>query len=274
MYSNIKIEKSIFKQLDLSGKNAVISGGAGFLGIQFAETIIELGGNPIIFDNNNNAILNAIEKLKNLKNDITGYEVDITSDENCRDIVNLVTKKYGHIDILINSAALTKNGIENESEDFFNDFEKINLTGTQIMCKLVGPLMASSGGGSIVNIASEVGVISPDQRIYKPDTSVNYKGVDFNCPAFYAVSKAGVIHLTKYLSTIWAKDNVRVNSISPGGVYRDHEKDFVEKLSSRIPLGRMALANEFKGAIAFLSSRASSYVTGHNLVVDGGRSIW
>ena len=101
-----------------------------------------------------------------------------------------------------------------------------------------------------------------------------YKGVNFNSPAFYAVSKAGVIHLTKYLATYWAKKNVRVNCISPAGVYQNHDLSFVKKLSEQIPMGRMALPNEFKGAIVFLASNASSFVTGHNLLIDGGRTIW
>ena len=147
------------------------------------------------------------------------------------------------------------------------------MTAIQITCKIIGRKMADRKKGSIINIASDIGIISPDQRIYKPDEH-GYKGVEFNSPAYYPVSKAGVIHLTKFLATYWAKYNVRVNAISPAGVYRDHDPAFVKKLSYCIPMGRMALPNEFKGAVIFLASDASSFVTGHNLVIDGGRTVW
>ena len=212
------------------------------------------------------------------------YAVDITDEKKCEKVINDIWQDNDVVDILINSAALTKSGIENLNSDFIAPFEytdqslweaglKVNLTAIQFMCKLIGAKMAIREKGSIINIASDIGVISPNKNIYEPD-EYGYKGVEFNSPAFYAVSKAGVIHLTKYLAAYWGKNNVRVNCISPAGVYRDHTPDFVKKLSEQIPFGRMALPNEFKGAIAYLASDASSFVTGHNLVIDGGRTIW
>ena len=178
---------------------------------------------------------------------------------------------------------MTKSGLEKSKNNIFTTFENtdqkiweqglnINLTATQITCKVFGSDMADNQNGNIINIASDVGIISPNFKIYEPDDH-GYKGVNFNSPSFYAISKAGVIHLTKYLAVYWAKKNIRVNCISPAGVFRSHDISFANKLSELIPLGRMALPNEFKGAIAFLASDASSYVTGHNLVIDGGRTI-
>jgi NAD(P)-dependent dehydrogenase (short-subunit alcohol dehydrogenase family) len=285
MFKDIVIHDSVKKQFDLTGRNAIITGGAGFLGIQFAEAIAEMGGKPILIDNNYSNLKIAGEKLEeNGIQNFSIHSVDIT-DENClRELFNEILVENDAVDILINSAALTKTGIENLNNDFFTSFEntdqnlwetglKVNLTATQITCKIIGGKMSETGGGSIINIASDIGVISPNQNIYKPDC-YGYKGVDFDSPAFYAVSKAGVIHLTKYLATYWAKNKVRVNCISPAGVYKDHDPAFVKKLSEQIPMGRMALPNEFKGAIVFLASCASSFVTGHNLIIDGGRTIW
>ena len=135
--------------------------------------------------------------------------------------------------------------------------------------------MKQSKRGTIVNIASDVAVISPDHRIYEPDETSNYKGVPFNTPIAYSVSKAGILAFSRYLATYWAKDGIRVNSLSPAGVYRDTlDPDFVDQLVYRIPLGRMAKPEELKGPIVFLCSDASSFITGQNLIVDGGRTIW
>ena len=285
MYEEISIPNSVLEQFDLTNCKALITGGAGFLGLQFAEAIAELNGKPLLIDINEEQLIEAGKKLSDIgyKNFST-YATDIAVEKKCNDIYELIWQENNGIDILINSAALTKAGIEESNNDFFAPFEhtnqklweeglKANLTSTQLACKIIGTKMAKKGKGSIINIASDIGVISPNQKIYEPDQH-GYEGVDFNSPAFYAVSKAGVIHLTKYLATYWAKKNVRVNCISPAGVYRNQDLSFVKKLSEQIPMGRMAFPNEFKGAIVFLASNASSFVTGHNLLIDGGRTIW
>ena len=283
--TNLLIPRSVKEQFNLNGRLAVITGGAGFLGVQFAETISEMGGTPIILDFNKEFIKSADKKLKDFGcSKYYFFEVDITNEKESENIIKKIWNEISQIDILINCVALTKDTIEKTNADFFEPFEnmdqklwkkgiELNLTATQLMCKIVGKKMSKRGKGSIINIASDVGVISPNHTIYEADMH-GYEGVDFNTPSFYSVGKAGVIHLTKYLATYWAKNNVRVNSISPAGVYKDHKPGFVEKLSNQIPMGRMALPNEFKGAIAFLCSDASSFVTGHNLVIDGGRTIW
>ena len=171
------------------------------------------------------------------------------------------------------------------NKNFFEEFEKYdfklwqksldaNLSSTFIATKAVVKYMLKRKKGSIVNIASDVGVISPDHRIYEPNKRYKYKGVNFNTPISYSVAKSGIISMTRYLATYWAKKGIRVNCISPAGVYKKHNKKFVEQLSQRIPLGRMAKPYELNGAIVYLCSNASSYVTGHNLVVDGGRTTW
>ena len=169
--------------------------------------------------------------------------------------------------------------------NFFEKFEKYNfqlwqrslngnLSSVFLVTKSVAKHMIKRKKGSIVNIASDVGIISPDHRIYEPNKKFNYKGVNFNTPISYSVAKAGIISMTRYLATYWAKKGIRVNCISPAGVYKKHNKKFVEQLSQRIPIGRMAKSYELNGAIIYLCSNASSFVTGHNLVVDGGRTIW
>lgn len=275
--------RSVKAQFDLSGRVAVVTGGAGFLGRQFCEALAEMGALPVMFD---------VGEPQAAATAVAGEfcrceaeTVDVTAEDSIRRATEAVLARHGRIDILINAAGLTKYGCDADPATFFAPFEssaqwvwdagmKVNLTGLMLCCKVIGEVMVRQGKGSIVNVGSDIGVISPDQRIYEPDPSVGFAGVDFNSPAFYAVSKAGVIHLTRYLATIWAPKGVRVNSFSPAGVYRNHDEGFVRQLAARIPMGRMAVVDEYKGAICFLASDASSFMTGHNLVMDGGRTIW
>lgn len=195
-----------------------------------------------------------------------------------------IERAHGRIDILINNAALTVKGGGAHARDYFAAFEdypldlweralQVNLTGTFLCCQAVGRQMVKQQRGVILNIASDVGTISPDHRIYHGVTSP-HTGEPFNTPAAYATTKAGVINLTRYLATYWAHAGIRVNALSPGGVFADHDPIFVRNLTERIPLGRMAAADEYQGAVLFLVSDASSYMTGANLVVDGGRTAW
>jgi NAD(P)-dependent dehydrogenase (short-subunit alcohol dehydrogenase family) len=276
---------SVKEQFSLKDRSCLITGGAGFLGVQFAQAIAEMGGLPILLDINIDAIKSALIYMEEMGYKCDFLLCDISNEESIVELTKDLISRYSTIDILINNAALTKYGCEVDPQNFFSDFENtsevvwnqglhINLTGTMLMCKHIAPMMISRGKGSIINVGSDVGVISPDQRIYEKDESLDYKGVDFNTPAFYSVSKAGIIHLTKHLACLWASKGVRVNCFSPAGVYRSQDKGFVMQLTSRIPMGRMAAVNEFKGAIVFLASDASSFMTGHNLVMDGGRTVW
>jgi Dehydrogenases with different specificities (related to short-chain alcohol dehydrogenases) len=179
-------------------------------------------------------------------------------------------KRFGRIDVLVNGAAGRTPGFFKPFEEYelsdWNAVVAANLTGTFLCCQAVGPQMKKGGGGSIINTSSIYGVVAPDQRIYD--------GSSINTPAVYSASKAGVIGLTRYLATYWAEDKIRVNTITPGGMFNEQEPEFVRRYESRTPLGRMGRPHELRGAIVFLASEMSSYVTGHNLVVDGGWTTW
>jgi len=276
---------TVKEQLDLTGKNIVITGGAGFLGLHFAEGVAEMGGVPILIDLDYDSIKKAINFLNEKKIKTYGYSLDITSSDKIKEVFQKIIINHQHLDCLVNAAAFAMKNLEKGGKDFFETYEKysleywqrsidVNLTGTFLITQTVGRLMKESKKGSIINIASDVAIISPDHRIYKKDESLGYGGVDFNTPAAYSVSKAGVLSLSRYLATYWAKDGIRVNSISPAGVFRNQDPGFIKMLSSRIPLGRMANPEELKGPVVFLCSEASSYMTGANLIVDGGRTIW
>jgi len=277
--------KTVRDQLDLTGKNVVITGGAGFLGLYFAMGIAEMGGLPILVDVDEQNTEKATFTLKEKGFDAFGYALDTCNSEMVVEIFSEIIKNHKRIDCLINAAAFAMKNLKEGGDDFFNPFEEysltnwqisidVNLTGTFLVTKTVGKMMKNVKKGVIVNISSDVAIISPDQRIYQPDEQMGYTGVDFNTPAAYSVSKAGILALTRYLATYWARDGIRVNSVSPAGVFRDQDPGFVKMLSSRIPLGRMAFPEELKGPVVFLCSDASSYITGTNLVVDGGRTIW
>jgi NAD(P)-dependent dehydrogenase (short-subunit alcohol dehydrogenase family) len=189
-------------------------------------------------------------------------------------VLNEVLQRFGHVDILLNNAAFTT---ESRSVNYgapFSDFPLedwnqilgVNLTGTFLGCQFIGRQMLQQGSGSIINVASLYGVVSPNHRMY-PDTGIQQ-------PVAYSVSKSGVIALTRYLGTLWADKGVRVNSITPGGINNQHAAAFTERYAGLSPIGRMASKDEMRGAIVYLASAASSYCTGHNLVVDGGWTAW
>lgn len=255
-------------KFDLSGKIALITGGAGFLGVKHAEAIKEMGGTPILLDLK-------VDKLNELALDYNIILCDITAKCEVERAISSILVTHPKIDILINNAFMTiEQGLKG---GYFAPFEeyplhmwtaalKTNLTGTFLITQAVGRWMVRQGGGVILNIASDVGVISPDHRIYE--------GMPFNTPLSYSISKAAIIQFTKYLATYWADKNIRVNSLTPAGVYDGQPPEFVKRLSNLIPMGRMADRDEYKGAVSFLVSDASSFMTGANLIVDGGRTCW
>ena len=270
---------------NLKNKIIVITGGSGFLGSEFSSTLSDVGAIPIILDKNKASL--ELLKKKFIKNKQRGlfFLVDLNNETKVNVVINSLIKKYKKIDCLINAAGFTGEDMLKTDSNFFEKFENYdfrlwqkslngNLSSTFILTKSVAKHMLKRKKGSIINIASDVGIISPDHRIYEADKKINYKGVNFNTPLSYSVAKSGIISMTRYLATYWAKKGIRVNCVSPAGVYKKHNKKFVKQLSERIPLGRMAKPGELNGAIIYLCSNASSYVTGHNLVVDGGRTIW
>jgi len=261
---------------DLTGKTALITGGCGLLGVQHAEAILEFGGEVILTDvvSDTNRVIKLKEKYGT---SVSSVYMDVTNKSSIQKVVD----EFEKIDILINNAALDpkvedgleyKNKFEHLDLDSWNKTIDVILNGTFLCSQVVVNKMLSTGleseycreGGVILNIASDLSIISPDQRIYG-------EGVK---PASYGVAKAGVVNLTKYLSTYLAKKNIRVNSLSPAGVYNGQPDEFVSKFRNLIPMDRMAKPNEYKGAVVFMCSDASSFMTGHNLVIDGGRTIW
>ena len=275
--------KSVKQLLDLTNKVSVITGGAGLLGERHAEAIAEFGGNPIILDIDKKAGKEKASRISlEYQVDCEFLFCDITDESQILRVKETLLSKFGHIDILINNAAIDPkvkaksadklSRLENFSIDQWNLELSVGLTGAMLCSKIFGNEMAKKEQGVILNISSDLGIISPDQRIYKKEgLSENEQPVK---PVTYSVIKHGLIGLTKYLATYWAEKGVRVNSISPGGINTNQNPEFIQKVTNLIPLGRMAHENEYKVAIVFLVSDASSYMTGSNLVVDGGRTCW
>jgi len=254
---------------DLTGKTALITGGAGLLGKKHAEAILEQGGTVILADYNQESLREAVTELGDSV--IPAY-----MDVNNKSAIEEALKDFKQIDILINNAAKdpkvkTTGGLSRETqfetmtEEFWHEGINTILNGTFLCSQVVANKMLKTGGGVILNIASDLGVIAPDQRIYNRETPK---------PITYSAAKWGVIGMTKYLATYFADRNIRVNSLCPAGVYVDQPDDFVERLANLIPMGRMAHVDEYKGAIIFLCSDASSYMTGANIIIDGGRTVW
>ncbi len=267
----------------LDGRVAVITGGAGLLGYQHAATIAGLGGIPVLLDINGEALAaNAARLAEETGCQAPTYVVDITDLQVLETIKQQLLAKHGRVDILINNAARNPK-VESAGDKDFSRLEhfpweqwqldlNVGLGGAFNCAKVFGAQMARQGRGVIVNIASDLGVIAPDQRLYRVEgREAEQQPVK---PVTYSVVKHGLIGLTKYLATYWCEQGVRCNALSPGGVYAGQNDVFVSKLTQLIPLGRMAAADEYRGAIAFLCSDASTYMNGANLVMDGGRSTW
>lgn len=255
----------------LDGKIAIVTGGGGLLGPEFAAALAEQGAHVVLVDVSSEGVVIIATNLAEEFNVKTmGLSADITDATSVATMVSQVISRFGRIDILVNGAAARTPNFFAPFEDYsVEDWQVVlgvNLTGTFLCCQAVGRHMRKSGGGSIINISSIYGVVAPDQRIYA--------GSSINTPAVYSASKAGVIGLTKYLSTYWAEYNIRVNAITPGGVFNHQDEGFVNHYEARTPMKRMAHPYEIRGAVAFLASDMSSYMTGHNLIVDGGWTVW
>ena len=268
---------------DLTGRVAIITGGSGLLGRKHAAAIAAAGGIPVITDLPSTAPQTvALEIGDAFSVEAMGYPADVTDPEQVQALLDACLERFGRVDILVNNAANNPKAettsdtnwsrLENFPMEVWSGDISVGLTGAFLCSKVVGSEMARRRKGVIVNVASDLAIIAPDQRIYRrddlPDDRQPVK------PVTYSVVKAGLVGLTRYLATYWADKGVRVNSISPGGVYNNQPEPFVKRLTDLIPMGRMANADEYQGAMLFLCSDASSYMTGANLVVDGGRSCW
>jgi NAD(P)-dependent dehydrogenase (short-subunit alcohol dehydrogenase family) len=264
---------------ELGGQTALVTGACGILGRRFCAGLAEFGANLAVVDLDAAACVALAQEIEGLYGTrCRGFACDVSDWAQVSALVPAVEKELGPISILINNAA-SKSG---NLEDFFAPAETfkpetwrqvmgVNLEGMFNMARGFGPRMAQRGAGSIIQTASIYGIMAPDQRIYEGS---NYLGRAINTPAVYTASKAGVIGLTAYLATLWGDRGVRVNSLSPGGVESGQNETFVRRYSARVPMGRMARADEMVGAVIYLASSASSYFTGQNLVVDGGLSAW
>lgn len=271
---------SYLQRFRLDGRVALVTGGAGILGRHFCGVLAEAGARVIVADINEDAAGECADDLHvQWGVETVGVGCDVSSPASVKEAVATAVEAFGRIDVLHNNAA-------SKSEDldaFFAPFEHysleewrrvmaVNVDGMFLMAQCVGRQMLSQGtGGSIIQTASIYGVCAPDQRIYEGS---EYLGRAINTPAVYTVSKAAVIGLTVHLATLWADRGIRVNALTPGGTRSGQNEEFVRRYSARVPMGRMAEAEEMTGALLYLASDASSYVTGQNIIVDGGLCAW
>ena len=255
----------------LSGRVAVVTGGAGQLGAEIARGLAERGAHVAVFD---------IAAGEGEDGDIRSFRVDVTDDVALARATDEVTEGWGAPHVLVNAAALDSppdapaqevGPFEHYPISSFDQVMEVNVKGTLLACQIVGARMAEAGRGSIVNISSVYGMLSPVQELYEFRRS---KGEEFFKPVAYSVSKSALYNLTRYLATYWAKSGVRVNTLTLAGVWNDQPQEFLDAYTARMPLGRMAEVGEVVGPVVFLASDASSYVTGANLVADGGWSAW
>jgi len=270
---------------DLTGHVAIVTGGAGLLGYQHGAILAAAGAHVVLLDL---AVANPALRAEQLQlaygPECLGLTADITREDSLQDARDAVVAKFGRVDILINNAANNPkveadpaggpkqwSRLENFPIDVWNADIAVGLTGAFLCSRIFGQEMVKRNAGVILNIASDLGVIAPDQRLYRkeglPEDQQPVK------PVTYSVVKTGLIGLTRYLSTYWTAHNIRVNAISPGGVFAGQPDEFTARLHQLIPMGRMAHMDEYQGAILFLCSDASSYMTGQNLIVDGGRTV-
>ena len=262
---------------NLSGKTAVVTGATGLLGPYHCEALSRAGAKVYVTDTDENAC----QRVAGLLENAVPYRLDVTDKQMCQTLSEHILKQDGRLDILVNNAAINDKFESPETVLELSKFENyplemwqrsldVNLTGTFLCCQVLGSMMARQGKGSIINIASTYGIVAPNQSLYK---AKNGKQLFYKPPA-YAATKAAIIHLTRYLAAYWGHAGVRVNCLSPGGVENGQSQDFISNYIRSTPLGRMARPTDYQQAVLFLAGDASSYMTGSNLVIDGGFTIW
>lgn len=262
---------TVKKDFRLDGKVIVMTGAAGILGAAAVARFIESGARVCALDVSEAGL----DILGPGHDQLMKLPVNVSNRNNLIDAQAAVFKQWGTADVLFNNAATKSENFFVPFEDFplkdWNEVMAVNLTGAMLCCQVFGSPMAKRGSGTIVNTLSIYGIVAPDQRIYEGS---EYLGSPINTPAIYSASKAGLWGLTKYLASYWGGRGVRVNAVTPGGVRSGQNETFVDKYASRVPLGRMATGRDIINAMTFLASDASEYINGHNLVVDGGWTVW
>lgn len=266
------------KIFDLSNKTAIVTGALGLIGKEHCKALSESGANIVVADIDGKL---CEEFAMSLATKSIGLSVDVTNPESLKHCRDKVLETFGHIDVLVNNAAINdmfenpkaaseQSRFENYPLDLWQKSVDVNLTGVFLCSQIFGSEMAKQKSGRIINIASTYGITAPDQSLYKKEDGTQ----SFYKPPAYSATKGAVIMFTKYLAAYWGKDGVRVNTLSPGGVENSQDEFFIQKYSAKTPLGRMAKPDDYKGALIFLASDASSYMTGANLIVDGGWTCW
>jgi len=265
----------------LDGRVAIVTGGAGLLGKGYCETLASAGANVVIADVAAQASEELADKISlETEVDVQGIQTDVSDPDSVRKLIEQVMKKFNRVDILVNNAALDPKFDPAHSGEHSSRFENfpftawqeamgVNVTGMFLCAQAVAGPMLEANRGVIINISSTYGLVGPDQRLYQREGHPpQFK------PVTYTVAKAAVLGLTRYLATYFANTGIRVNTLTPGGVFADHDEEFVQRYSAKTILGRMANADEMSSALLFLASDASSYMTGANLIVDGGWTAW
>lgn len=269
------------KMFNLSGQVAILTGGGGLLGREFLGTLLQAGANVVVADVNEHAARDAA-RAHDGQDQTMVVGVDISRREECERLTEQTMRRWGRIDILVNNAAIDPKFDAAAAEQQSHRFEDypieawrnaldVNLTGPFLCCQSVGKVMVHQRRGVIVNVSSMYGLVGPDQRLYARDGQNEQTMFK---PASYAVTKAGVAQLTRYLAAYWGDAGIRVNTLTPGGIKNAQDEDFLRRYADRTPMGRMALKTEMSGALLFLVSDASTYMTGANVVVDGGWTAW
>lgn len=275
--------KSVWDQFKVNERVVIITGGAGLLGREYAHALAQAGAHVVVADIDGEGAAQVAASVGGETGVRTlGIQVDVSDKTSVTNLVQQTLAEFGRIDGLVNNAALNPKfegehatehttAFEEYPLELWNQSLAVNLTGMFLCAQAVAPPMLAQRRGSIVNVSSTYGLVGPDQRLYEkddPQAPKMYKPVD------YAVTKSAVLGLTRYLAAYWRDKGIRVNTLTPGGVYDQHDEEFVRRYSARTPLGRMANKSEYRGALLFLLSDASSYMTGSNLVVDGGWTAW
>lgn len=274
------------KLFSVKDKICIVTGGLGQIGKNFVQELWNRGAKVAVWGRtvNDERIAKALGEAALKDPNLRFYSVDITSKEKMNEVLDDMEAAWGGApEVLVNNAGIdtqpsappeVSGPFENFPEEVFREVVDVNLVGTFLACQAVGARMVKAGrGGSIINVGSIYGMVSPIQDIYA------YKkertGVPFIKPVAYSAAKSGVYNLTRYLATYWGKQNIRVNTLTPAGVWRDtQDETFIQNFTARMPMGRMSQENEYNGALIFLASQASSFMTGSNLIIDGGWTAW